>query len=73
MATEFKEVTRIEVSNSTDLVVSRVIVDGITKGYHINSYVQTLKYTGFTKGGVFVPIPKVDEFVDMVKTAMGSW
>ena len=70
MATEFKEITRMEINDTTDLVVSRVIMNGVVKGSHINSYVRTQKYTGFAKGGVFVPVNKMDEFSEMIKNSM---
>lgn len=65
--TEFKEIARTTVNAARDIVVSQVIEDGEVKGYNIGSYVTTKTYTGFTKGGVFVPVEKVQDFKNLVE------
>ena len=70
--TQFKEVTRIEVNKSRDIVASQVIEDGEVKGFNINSFIRTQKYTGFTKDGVFVPVEKIEEFGNMVRVVLAN-
>ena len=69
--TEFKEVGRVKASNATDIVISRVVESGITKGFNINSFVTTAKYTGFIKG-VYVPGELIEQFSELVKKAMSQ-
>ena len=68
--TEFKEMGRTTVNDSRDIVMSQVIEDGEVKGININSYIRTNGYTGFTKGGVFVPVEKVQDFKNLVERIM---
>jgi len=63
---QFKEMARTTVNDSRDIVVSKVIEDGEVKGFNFNSYVTTDRYTGFTKGGVFVPVEKIQGFKELV-------
>lgn len=58
---DFKEVGRISVSDSTQLVVSTVTKGGKVTGYNINKYITSNKYTGFTKGN-FLPKDQVEAF-----------
>ena len=64
--TQFKEIARTTVNDTRDIVVSQVVEDEEVKGYNINSYITTINYTGFSKGGVFVPVEKVEEFKNLV-------
>lgn len=64
--TQFNEIARTKVNEARDIVISKVIEDGEVKGYNINSYVTTNSYTGFTKGGTFVPVDKVEEFKGLI-------
>lgn len=67
----FKELGRVQASRATEIVVSQVIEDGEMKGLNINSYVTTAKYTGYTKG-IFVPVGAIEEFGELVKTALAQ-
>ena len=69
---QFKEITRTQVNESRDLVASQVIEDGTVKGVNFNSYIKTQKYTGFSQGGVFVPVEKLEEFGEMVRTVLAT-
>lgn len=66
MAADFKEIGRIKVNDARDVVMSQVIENGTLKGINISSYVRTDGYTGFAKGGVFVPEDKFEEFGGLV-------
>ncbi len=68
MAVTFKEVKRVKVTDSKDLVVSQVIDGTEVKGFNINSFITTEKYTGFTKG-IMIPAAQVEEFIDALKAA----
>ena len=72
MTAQFKEICRTTVNGTRDIVISKVVEDGEVKGFNINSYVTTNKYTGFTQGGVFVPVEKLQDFGELVKTALAS-
>lgn len=53
--------------------MSQVSENGVTmKGVNITSYVRTNSYTGFAKGGVFVPEDKIEEFGELVKLMLVS-
>ena len=69
---QFKEITRIQVNESRDIVASQVVEDGVVKGINFNSFVRTQKYTGFTQGGMFVPVEKLEEFGEMVRTVLAN-
>ena len=70
MTVQFKEIKRVNVSPATDIVISEVIEYGVRKGFHINNYITTPRYTGFAKGGIFVPTDKVREVQDMLVLAL---
>lgn len=65
--TQFVEVSRVRVSDSTEVVLSQVVPndDGVVSGVNINTYITSNRYTGFTKG-IFVPTDKVDDFKKLV-------
>uniref|UniRef100_A0A6M3MDL0 Uncharacterized protein n=1 Tax=viral metagenome TaxID=1070528 RepID=A0A6M3MDL0_9ZZZZ len=65
--TQFVEVSRVKVSDSTEVVLSQVIPnnDGEVSGVNINTYITSDRYTGFTKG-VFIPTDKVEDFKKLV-------
>ncbi len=65
--TQFVEMSRIRVSDSTEVVFSQVVPndDGEVSGVNINTYITSARYTGFGKG-VFVPTDKVEDFKKMV-------
>ena len=65
--TQFVEMSRVRVSDSTEVVISQVVPndDGIVSGVNVNTYVTSNRYTGFAKG-VFIPTDKVEEFKKMV-------
>ena len=64
---QFKEIARTTVNGSRDIVISQVIEDGEVKGVNVNSFIRTDSYTGFTKGGVFVPVEKMQDFKNLVE------
>ena len=66
MATKFVEIARVNVADNRDIVISNVMEDGNLKGININSFVTTMKYTGYTKG-TFIPVDKVHDFVTAVR------
>jgi len=65
--TQFVEVSRVRVSDSTEVVLSQVVPndDGEVSGVNINPYITSNRYTGFGKG-VFIPTDKVDDFKKLV-------
>ena len=65
--TQFVEMSRVRVSDSTEVVLSTVVPkdDGEVSGVNINTYITSERYTGFTKG-VFIPTDKVGDFKKMV-------
>ena len=67
---QFKEIARTTVNSARDIVASQVIEDGEVKGINFNSFVRTVKYTGFTTGGVFVPVEILAEFGELVKVVL---
>lgn len=66
-----EEVGRIKKSDSTDIVVKVSEYRGL-KGVDIREYVQSKKYTGFTKNGIRIPIDKWNEFADIVEKVKSS-
>lgn len=64
---KFTEVSRIQVSDSKDIVLSQMEdgESGQTIAYFINHHIETDKYSGPTKG-VIVPIEDWDAFRAMV-------
>ncbi len=68
MAAQFKEIGRIQLEDNVWAVASKVIENGVLKGINFGGYVQTARYTGFTKGGQFVPADKIAEFKELVAT-----
>lgn len=69
---KFKEVVRIKVNDSRDIVLSQVIEGALIKGINIGSYVRTEKYTGYTKGGTMIPVDKLDELTEKLKFIMDA-
>lgn len=67
---QFNEVGRVQVGPSREVVLSEVSENDRVLGFHINSHVKTQKYTGFTKGGIFIPKHRLGEFSDLVKQAL---
>lgn len=65
--TQFVEMSRLRVSDSTEVVLSQVVPnnDGEVSGVNINTYITSDRYTGFTKG-VFIPTDKAEDFKKMV-------
>lgn len=66
--TQFVEVSRLRVSDSTEVVLSQVVPndDGEVSGVNINTYITSNRYTGFAKG-VFIPTDKVEDFKKLVE------
>jgi len=65
--TQFVEVSRLRVSDSTEVVLSQVVPndDGVVSGVNINTYITSNRYTGFAKG-IFIPTDKVEDFKKLV-------
>jgi len=63
MSTEYKEIGRISVSDSTYIVLSSVHSDGELKGYNISKFISTEHYTGFAKGGISIPADSLEDFL----------
>lgn len=64
---EFQEVARVQLTDRTAVVVSRVIEDGEVKGLSIAKSVETARYSGFT-GGILIPMEKAADVAVMVET-----
>lgn len=65
MAT-FKNINQIPVSPARAVCISAVVEDdGHVTGYNINSYIQTGKYTGYTKA-IFIPAEHFGAFQEMI-------
>jgi len=64
---QYVEVSRLRVSDSTEVVLSHVVPkdDGVVSGVNINTYIASNRYTGFAKG-VFIPTDNVDDFKKLV-------
>jgi len=62
---EFKELGRVRVSDAREIIASQVIEDGEVKGINYNSYITSTRYTGYSKGGVFVPLDKMADFINL--------
>ena len=59
----FKEIARIEATDSTDYVLSEQVVDGEVQGVLIAKYVYSETYGPyFAKGGFLIPNDKIAEF-----------
>ena len=68
---DFEEIGRLTTSNSTDVVLSKVLKEGELVGFSLNKYVTTSQYVGYSKG-IFIPPEKVDDFlalIDLLKPA----
>lgn len=64
-----EEIGRIQVSNSVFVVVRRVEGFGI-KGVLISKRIESKNFTGWKKGGLFVPVDKVGELVTCLSKSM---
>jgi hypothetical protein len=66
-AAKFTEVgKRVKVSDTREITASKVTEGKTLKGINMGSYIVTASYTGFAKGGIFVPADKISEFKQMV-------
>jgi len=62
-ASKFKELGRVQTSDSIQVVVSEVYGDDKKlAGFSINKYIESERYTGFTKG-VYVPADMLPDFL----------
>lgn len=61
-----QEIGRIKKSETTDIVV-RVDDFGGVKGITIREYLNTERYTGFTKQGTRIPADKWEEFKSLIE------
>ena len=59
---EFKEINRIPISDSTEIVISEMNKNGKLYGYAVNKYITSEKYTGFAKG-ITIPLDKLQDFL----------
>ncbi len=65
---EFKEIGRIKISASSDIVLSSVVdSEGRLAGYSISKFVTTDKYTGFTKS-ILISADRLHEFLALFPT-----
>jgi len=66
--TQFVEMSRLRVSDSTEVVLSQVVPndDGVVSGVNINTYITSNRYTGFGRG-VFIPTDKWSDFIEMAE------
>lgn len=62
----FEEVGRIQKTDSTAIVISKVIVDGIETGRIVNKFIDSDKYTGFAKGGIIIPKEDIEELISFL-------
>lgn len=69
MPTKFEEVGRVsKVSDTTDIVVSKLLKDGTLVGYVINKYVETEEFKGYPRGGVTIPDDRLSELIEILET-----
>ena len=66
---EFKEVGRIVVSDTTEVVLSELHNDDKLIGYTINKYVTSEKFTGFAKGA-YIPVDMMIDFLKLFPKEM---
>ena len=52
---EFRELGRVKVSDTVDIVLSEIYKDGKLTEYNINRFINTDGYSGFTKGQEIPP------------------
>lgn len=67
---DFEEIGRVKINDARDVVMSKVSENGTVKGVHVSSFIRTNTYTGFAKGGVFIPEDKIEEFGELVVTML---
>ena len=72
MKAQFIEVGHLRVHDTRDIVISKVVERGDTAGIHINSYIKRPRYTGFSKGGVFIPLPNCAELQEIVNKVVNA-
>jgi len=61
---KFKEIGRIPISATTELVLSEVHKEDKLTGYSITKYITSTSYTGFSKG-VYIPEDYLIEFLKL--------
>jgi hypothetical protein len=62
----FQERGRVQLTDENSLVISDVVKDGELIGLSFNKYIESEKYTGFTKG-FMVPMELLDEVVEIIQ------
>ena len=67
---QFKELGRINITETKNIVANQLIEDGEMKGVHFNTHIITAKYEGFAQGGLFIPANKLEEFGELIKTVL---
>ena len=67
----FKKVASVKVNDTTNIVISQVIEAGEVKGFYINNFITSEKYTGPTKG-TMIPVAQMPEFKDAVEIALSN-
>jgi len=63
MPGEFKEVNRLETSDSSAIVLSELRDGKELKGWVLNKWITSEKYTGFVKGGIMIPEEQLTDFL----------
>lgn len=61
---EFKEIGRLQISDTVDMVLSEVHKEGKLSGYNINRYVNAEGFQGFTKG-IQIPDDMLTDFLKL--------
>jgi len=62
---EFKEIGRVQTSDSKSAVLSELLQKGKVKGVFISNYINSQGYVGFEKGGVKLPADCITEFLKL--------
>ena len=61
---EFKEIKRLRISDSTELILSEAYRGKDLRGYSISKYIISEKYTGYSRG-IFIPEDLLYEFLKL--------
>ncbi len=64
MERTFKEIGRLQTTDSVEVVLSEVYRDKELQGFSITKYVTSEKYTGWSKG-IFIPEDLLIEFLKL--------
>lgn len=62
---DFKELGRIKITDSSELILSEISEGKVIKGLNIGKFVTSERYTGFAPGGNFIPGDMVIDFLTL--------